>query len=64
MLYAVLVCSNRRCEIPYEAWGQRADLERLDCEECGHPLEVLAFSNAERERRTTGSVELQQRDAA
>jgi hypothetical protein len=64
VLYAVLVCSSRRCEIPYEAWGERRDLERLDCEDCGHPLDILAFSKVERERAASGSVELQQRDAA
>lgn len=64
MLYAVLICSDGDCDIAYEAWGEPEDLAQLACEECGCLLEVVAFSNAERDGVAPGSVELQQRDAA
>ena len=64
MVYAVLVCSDRGCDIAYEAWGEPKDLEQLPCEECGAVLEVMGFANAERDGVPPGAVELQQRDAA
>jgi hypothetical protein len=64
MLYAVLVCSDPECDIAYEAWGEANALEQLQCEECGSPLELLGFANADRDGVVPGSVELQQRRAA
>ena len=64
MLYAVLVCSDRDCDIAYEAWGTAAELESLTCEECGRPLEIVAFANADREGVAPRRSELQQRRAA
>jgi hypothetical protein len=63
MLYAVLVCSHRRCDEAYEAWGERADLEALTCEICGEPLEMVAFANADREGAQPRAAELQRRAA-
>jgi len=48
MLYAVLDCSDTRCRVPYEAWAEPAELDALDCEECGAPLEIVAWANADR----------------
>ena len=64
MIYAILVCSNPECETPYEGWGVPGDLEGLDCKECAGRLEIVAFSNAERDGVVPGSVELQPRRAA
>jgi hypothetical protein len=64
MLYAVLECSDGSCDIAYEAWGEPAALEALACEECGRPLRMLAFANADRDGVVPRSTELQQRDAA
>ena len=64
MLYAVLVCSDRRCDIAYEAWGEPRELETLTCEECGQVLEMVAFANADRDGVKPRAGELQQRRAA
>ena len=64
MLYAVLACSSRSCDLTYEGWGEAAELEAFECEECGSPLRIVAFANAERDGVTPGSPELQQRHAA
>ena len=58
MLYAVLDCSDPRCRIPYEAWGEAAELQALDCEECGAPLEIVACANADRDGVTPRPGEL------
>ena len=46
MLFAILVCSDRRCDAAYEAWAEPHELEALECEECGRPLEAIAYSEA------------------
>jgi hypothetical protein len=64
MLYAILVCSDRACDIAYEGWGQAAELEALTCEECRTPLQIVAFANADRDGVAPRPAELQQRRAA
>jgi hypothetical protein len=64
MLYAVLVCSDDRCEIAYEAWGEADQLETLSCEECDADLRIVAFSQAERDGVVPRTAELHQRRAA
>jgi hypothetical protein len=64
MLYAVLVCSDRACDIAYEGWGEAAELEGFGCEECGSPLEIVAFANADRDGVAPRPAELQPRRAA
>ena len=58
MLYAVLECSDRRCDAAYEAWGEPAELEALTCEDCGRRLEIVAFANADRDGVQPRPVEL------
>jgi hypothetical protein len=58
MLYALLDCSAPRCDLAYEAWGEPAELEALACEECGAPLEVVAFANADRDGVAPRSAEV------
>jgi hypothetical protein len=64
MLYAILVCSDRTCDIAYEGWGEPAELEALTCEECGTQLQIVAFANADRDGVAPRRAELQQRRAA
>ncbi|MFL5868226.1 MAG: hypothetical protein ACJ766_14100 [Thermoleophilaceae bacterium] len=64
MLYAVLVCSDPTCDIAYEGWGEAAELEAFGCEECGSPLQIVAFANADRDGVAPRRAELQQRRAA
>jgi len=64
VLYAILDCTGSGCDIAYEAWGEAQDLEVLTCEECGSPLQIVAFANTDRGGAAPGSVELQQRHAA
>jgi hypothetical protein len=63
MLYAVLECTDRTCDIAYEAWGEAAQLQALTCEECGHTLEIVAFANADRDGVVPRPAELQRRAA-
>jgi hypothetical protein len=64
VLYAILVCTDGACEIAYEAWGEASELQALTCEECGRPLRVEAYANADRDGAAPRSAELRQRDAA
>jgi hypothetical protein len=58
MLYAVLDCSDPGCGLAYEAWAEPAELQALDCEECGAPLEIVAFANADRDGAAPRAAEL------
>jgi len=58
MLYAILDCSDPRCDLAYEAWGQPAELQALTCEECGAQLDIVAFANADRDGVTPRQAEL------
>ncbi len=60
MLYAILDCTGRGCDAQYEAWGEADQLEGLQCELCGAPLEAVAFADAEPRRRGTADVQLRE----
>jgi hypothetical protein len=62
VLYAILDCSDRRCDAQYEAWGEPEQLEGLQCELCGHELEAVAYAEAEESRGRRADVQL--RDVA
>lgn len=62
MLYAILECTDRRCDAQYEAWGEPDQLEGLHCELCGFELEAVAYAEAEESRRGRANVQL--RDVA
>jgi hypothetical protein len=64
MLYAVLSCPDGDCALDYEAWGEPDQLEILACEDCGSPLEIVAFANADRDGVPPRRAELQPRRAA
>jgi hypothetical protein len=65
VLYAILVCSDRRCDAVYEAWGEPEELESIVCEVCDCTLEAVGYSEvsdpAEGDSR---SLEIHLRDAA
>jgi hypothetical protein len=62
VLYAILDCTGASCSAQYEAWGEADQLEGLMCELCGHPLEAVAYTDADSKRR--GRADVQLRDVA
>jgi len=62
VLYAILECSDRRCDAQYEAWGEPDQLEGLTCELCGAGIEAVAYTDADEQRR--GRADVQLRDVA
>jgi hypothetical protein len=62
VLYAILECSDRRCDAQYEAWGEREQLEGLVCEVCGSHIVPVAWADADDKRR--GRADVQLRDVA
>jgi hypothetical protein len=62
VLYAILDCTDRRCDAQYEAWGEPDQLEELQCELCGHEIVAVAYAEAEQSRGRRADVKL--RDVA
>jgi hypothetical protein len=62
VLYAILECTGRSCDAQYEAWGERDQLEGLQCELCGSPIVAVAYADADHKRR--GRADVQLRDVA
>ncbi len=58
MLYAILDCPDPHCDLAYEAWGEPGELQALTCEDCGAPLEIVAFANADRDGLVPHAAEL------
>ena len=63
-LYALLDCPNPRCDARYEGWGTPGELRAVPCEECGSPLEPVAWAEADPARDEPRAPQLQQRRAA
>jgi hypothetical protein len=56
--------SDPTCDIAYEGWGEAGELKAFACEECGSPLQIVAFADPDRDGVAPGAAELQPRRAA
>ncbi len=46
-MLARLVCSDRECRAAFEAEGTRDSIEALRCEDCGGPLQAVAYADSQ-----------------
>ena len=57
-MLARLVCSDRECRAAFEAEGTRASIEALRCEDCGGPLQAVAYADSQDSGASGGTRDL------